>query len=82
MINPCDFFSRAEAAPLKSPCDQKERGRERAYEQSECAKASVRPKGAWAERTSKASCAKASVRAIPRVRPEGACGYRSVSDTA
>ena len=42
----------------------------------------VRPKGAWAERTSKASCAKASVRAIPRVRPEGACGYRSVSDTA
>ena len=23
--------------PLKSPCDQRERGRERAYEQSECA---------------------------------------------
>ena len=25
------------ATPLKSPCDQRERGRERAYEQSECA---------------------------------------------
>ena len=29
------------ATPLKSPCDQRERGRERAYERSECAKASV-----------------------------------------
>ena len=38
------------ATPLKSPCDQRERGRERAYEQSECAKASV-AEAVRAERT-------------------------------
>ena len=60
MINPCDFFSRAEAAPLKSPCDQRERGRERAYEQSECAKASV-AEAVRAERTTSDVEAKAEV---------------------
>ena len=37
MISLCDFLSGAEAAPLKSPCDQREHGRERVCERSECA---------------------------------------------
>ena len=87
MINPCDFFSRAEAAPLKSPCDQRERGRERAYEQSECAKVSV-AEAVRAERTTSDVEAKAEVERErawrkpcerPRVRPEEACGYGAIA---
>ena len=33
------------ATPLKSPCDQRERGRKRAYEQSECASGGSKANG-------------------------------------
>ena len=48
------------ATPLKSPCDQRERGRERAYEQSECAS------GVSVARATNGSVGKATSRRKPR----------------